>query len=136
MGFGVGNIPVAIPPIFISIVRTHFQSTPSKVVFMAINAFQKNPGNYTVDSLLYQLNLQWNRFFFDGGVTNDPSTRPMYLYFQSSSGVAHNISINYGSYTPDTFAEYLQAQMNISNTTNTYTVTWGIWKQASFVFKQ
>lgn len=82
------------------------------------------PGNYGAADLASQLYLQFNRFFFDPGCDADPANRNNFV-FSDPSGTCIVIPIEYGLYTPDTFAEYLQDQMDANDTTgNTYTVTW------------
>lgn len=83
-----------------------------------------DPGNYGFDSVASQIQLQWNRFWFDGGLTNPAGSRPVFV-FSSSNGASASFAIDYGRYTIDTFTEMLAAKMTAADPlSNTYSVTY------------
>lgn len=83
-----------------------------------------DPGNYnTGESLASNLALQWNRFFFDSACNN--AADPVNFVFSNHEGTCFDITITPGMYTPETIAEFLETQMNATDTSSTtYTVTW------------
>jgi len=128
MGFGVGNIPIPTVVTNVENCATPVGNCPTPGLcggygYQCFSTVQITPGNYTADGLASQLNLQFNRLTFDGGCSNDPASRPV-LVFLGADGVCYEIDIEYGTYSPDTFAEFLQSQMNILDPSNVYTVTY------------
>jgi len=131
MGFGCGNVPVPTVPSVTDVVdcKVPVPCNPPTLEggfgYQCFSQIAITPGNYTANTLIDQLNLQFNRFFFDGGLTNAAADRPIFV-FSDPAGIGHQIPIEFGQYTPDTFAEYLQQQMNIADPTNNYIVSWDI----------
>ncbi len=127
MGFGCGNVPVptVAPP---SDCKTD-GVCPVPLLeggfgYQCFSQIRITPGNYLADGMMSQLNLQWNRFYFDGGLANNPANRPVFV-FSAANGAAVQVPIEYGLYTPDTFAEYLQNEMSaLDPLGNAYLVTW------------
>lgn len=81
------------------------------------------PGNYTPETFAAELERAWNPFVFNGGVTADPADRLVFA-FTNAMGAAFTFPIDYGTYTPTTFADYLTTQMNTADPSQTYTVTY------------
>jgi len=130
MGFGCGNVPVPTPPSLTQNLECKVDTTCQTFVleggfgYQCFSQIRIMPGNYGPESFAGQLNLQWNRFFFDGGCSNNPLLRPVFV-FSSSNGACVSFPIEFGTYTPDTFAEYVETQMNLLDPLgNTYTVSW------------
>jgi hypothetical protein len=83
-----------------------------------------SPGDYTAETLLSEFNLQWNRFYFDQGCETTLDNAPTFI-FSDSCGECFTITIPYGLYTPETFAEFIEDEMNIlDGLGNTYNVEW------------
>lgn len=106
MGFGRCNSQLPIPNIAPYCVtgQSGFCACESHAVIP--------PGNYDAVGLGSALSLQLNRFYFNGGCASDPTKEETFV-FNDSCGVCHSISIPYGLYSPVTFAQYLETQMNI-----------------------
>jgi hypothetical protein len=136
MGFGsCGNVPVPTAP-------SDRECKPEFACryqleggwgYQCFSQIRLTPSNYGPESFAAQLNLQWNRFYFDGGCAMNPANRPVFV-FSAADGTCISIPIEYGMYTPDTFAEYLQTQMNaLDPNGNTYNVGWEM-KTGQFCF--
>ena len=128
MGFGCGTVPVPTPPTPLDDCKKEVFCKTYQLEggfgYQCFSQINLTPANYGPDSFAAQLYLQWNRFYFDGGCNNDPANRPIFV-FSTSDGTCVQFPIEYGQYTPDTFAEFLQTQMNLADPLmNTYTVTW------------
>lgn len=125
MGFGYSNFrisPNSLEP---------FSGTYG---FQCMSILKVAPNDYTDETLTSQLNFQWNRLSFDGGCSNLDANRPV-LVLSSSTGECFNIPIAFGSYTPDTFAQYLESQMNaLDPNGDTYRVIWDNSK-SQFIFE-
>lgn len=102
----------------------------TSISYLHFSMLKLDPGNYQGQTLAPQLDLQWNRLYFEKPVP--PAGAPPVDYtqkfaFSDSSGTVHVISIPFGMYTPRTFALFLQQQMNaLAAAGTTYTVTFAI----------
>lgn len=129
MGFGCGTVPVPTPPPLddckINDICKTYQ-LEGGFGYQCFSQISLNPANYGPDSFTSQLYLQWNRFYFDGGCDNNPANRPIFV-FSTTDGTCVQFPIEFGQYTPDTFAEFLATQMNLADPLlNNYTVTWNM----------
>lgn len=88
-----------------------------------LGTLQLTPGNYTPTTLAAEIERAWDPFVFDGGVAMDPAEREVFA-FTNASAASFTVPIDYGAYTPDTFAAYLTTQMNAADGSQTYTVTY------------
>ena len=126
MGFGCGTVPVCVPPSVCDVPENcdpHCTLTGT-FGYQCFSKIVLYSGDYTPDTMGVQLNLQWSRFFIDGGTANAALLRPIFV-FSAANGAPVVIAIEYGLYTADTFAEYLQNQMNANDPLgNTYTVSY------------
>lgn len=128
MGFGFGNVPVPTVPSPADCkvpLPCNVPTLEGGYGYQCFSQIHVTPGNYVADGLAAQLNMQWNRFTFDGGLTLDPLKRPT-LVFSNTAGTAFVLAIEYGTYTPDTFADYLQSVMNAADPAGAYQVSWDI----------
>ena len=90
-------------------------------------------GNYTATSLMSQLKLQLNRFYFDTGATMNFGSDPQYpnsstvFAWSDKEGETHTCTIPMGAYSVHTLIDYLQSQMvgTVPDLTITYDSTTG-----------
>lgn len=98
------------------------------------SAVHIDPGQYNGASLATNLNLQFNRFYFQKPFIPAPNSNlsnsalsnytPKFV-FTDSGGTTRMFDIPFGQYTATTLANFLQAQMNLADTTGSiYTVTY------------
>lgn len=118
MGFGKGVGPIPIPTPDSSQCLTDPNCTAYELTgslgFQCLSTVEFWPGNYDATGFGTQLVLQTNRFYF---------TASTVLVFSNQIGTTLSITIDPGMYTPDTFAEYLEDQMNSLDTLSSgYTV--------------
>ncbi len=69
------------------------------------------------------IELNWNRFWFDPSCTIQTQTTYRFV-FTDACGICYQIVIPNGFYTPEQFAQFLQAQMNAVTGTAIYQVTY------------
>lgn len=81
------------------------------------------PGNYSPSDFIAEFERAWNPFVFNGGCSAAPGDREVFA-FTNAAGACFQIPIDYGTYTPDSFATYLAAAMNVADPSQTYTVTY------------
>jgi len=116
MGFATGFCRVQIPP-----------ECPYELVapfgYQCRSEICLPEGNYNENSLVGQMQLEWNRFWFEPGCDADPNNQVQFI-FSDSCGVCHMIAIPYGLFTPITLAEFLEASMNLAVPSANYQVTW------------
>lgn len=81
-------------------------------------------GDYnSISSLGYDIELNWNRFWFDPSCTMFTVTTYRFV-FVDACGVCYEILIPFGQYTPEQFAQFLQTQMNAATSTDIYRVSY------------
>lgn len=78
-------------------------------------------GNYTPETFAAEFERAWNPFVFNGGCAADPAARAIFA-FTNAMGACFSFPIDYGTYTPETFAAYLEAQMNAADPSQAYMV--------------
>lgn len=88
-----------------------------------LSALTLRPGNYTPAEFAAEFERAWNPFVFDGGVAADPAARPVFA-FTNAAGAAFTFPVEYGAYTPDSFAAFLATEMNTADASQTYAVTY------------
>jgi len=81
------------------------------------------PGNYDASTLGNVLSTQLNRFYFPCGCGNVAPTVRNFV-FSDQCGTCYAITIPCGLYCADTFAAFLEEQMNAADTGKSYTVTY------------
>lgn len=74
---------------------------------------QIDVGNYNPDGLMANIARQLNRFYFDPGSNNGIvlNYSPPQFSFSDQWGVTHTVSIDFGKYSPEMLAAYLQTKM-------------------------
>jgi hypothetical protein len=81
-------------------------------------------GDYdSISALGADIDLNWNRFWFDPSCTIYTVTNYRFV-FVDACGACYQISIPLGLYTPESFAQFLQSNMNSATGTNIYQVTY------------
>lgn len=80
-------------------------------------------GNYTPETFAAEFERAWNPFVFNGGCAADPAARAVFA-FTNAMGACFSFPIDYGTYTPEAFAAYLTAQMNATDPSQAYLVTY------------
>lgn len=79
-------------------------------------------GDYdSVQALGFDVELNWNRFWFDPSCTVQTQTTYRFV-FTDACGNCFVFLIPFGLYTPEQFAQFLQTQMNVATGTNIYQV--------------
>ena len=127
MGFGTVDVlipvpdPESKPPMSdLDLIRAKAGGdipNPKELCLKAANCYRCNthiqidPGNYDAGSLGSNLNLQWNRFYFDQGCAKEPFHTES-LVVSDRCGTCYTIPIATGKYCPETLASYLQTQLN------------------------
>lgn len=118
MGFGDGATlePVGGESTAVSTVGNYAASA-------CLSALTLRPGNYTPAEFAAEFERAWNPFVFDGGVAADPALRPVFA-FTNAAGASFTFPVEYGAYTPASFAAFLAAQMNAADASQLYTVAY------------
>lgn len=118
MGFGMGAMlsPDGVTPTSQAVIGNYNNSG-------CLSNLSFQPGNYTAESFAAAFERAWNPFVFNGGCAADPADRPVFA-FTNAAGMCFDFPIDYGTYTPDTFAAYLASNMAAADPSQTYTVTY------------
>jgi len=79
-------------------------------------------GNYdSATALAFDVELNWNRFYFDPSCTVQTQTSYRFVFIDAC-GNCFAFMIPFGLYTPESFAQFLQTQMNTATGTSIYQV--------------
>lgn len=107
----------------------------NSVSYFHFSMLRLDPANYLGTSMVQQLDLQWNRLYFERPETGSvilPGTYNPKFAFGDTAGVTQFFYIPFGYYSPQNLCLFLQAQMNaLDSLGNTYSVTF---QQDSFTF--
>jgi len=90
---------------------------------LCLSTLTLRPGNYTAQEFAAEFERAWNPFVFNGGVAANPADRPVFA-FTNATGASFTFPIEYGTYTPDSFAAFLATEMNTADPSQTYSVTY------------
>jgi len=118
MGFGQGALLTLA-----SAATTFFTVTGNYAASTCPGTLVLRPGNYTPATFAAEFERAWNPFVFNGGCGAVLADRENFA-FSNAAGACFQIPIDYGTYTPTSFAAYLQAEMIAADGTQPYTVTY------------
>jgi hypothetical protein len=102
---------------------TNFTVTGNYSASTCPSTLSLQPGNYTPETFIAEFERAWNPFVFNGGCGAVLADREVFA-FTNAAGACFQIPIDYGTYTPDSFATFLQNAMNVADPSQTYTVTY------------
>lgn len=118
MGFGTGAMlaPVGGTNTAVATVGNYAASA-------CLSTLTLRPGNYTPETFAAEFERAWNPFVFSGGCAADPAQRPVFA-FTNAAGACFTFPVDYGTYTPASFAAFLQAGMAAADPSQAYTVVY------------
>jgi hypothetical protein len=135
MGFGFVNVPIPIPGF--DVVTYKFEK-PRELPNLSGNSLQSincspsrsrieiDMGNYSPNELMANVARQFDRFFFDSGCNTGAALLnvPTLFYYSNQCGICYSFAIPFGMYSPDSFATFLQTQIQIN--ISSMSVTWDV----------
>ena len=121
MGFGENALLSLTPPS--DPFTTNFAVTGNYSASTCPSTLTFQPGIYTAETFIPEFERAWNPFVFNGGCGAAPGDREDFI-FTNAAGACFTVPIDYGTYTPDSFATFLQTEMNLADPSQTYTVTY------------
>ena len=135
MGFGFVNVPIPIPGL--EVTSSKFEK-PRELPNLSGNCLQSincspsrsrieiDIGNYSPNELMANVARQFDRFYFDSGCNTGAALLnvPTMFYYSNQCGICFSFAIPFGMYSPDSFATYLQSQIQVN--IPSMTVTWNV----------
>lgn len=88
-----------------------------------VSVLQITPCNYDPSSMMSELDLEWNRFFFTFPCELSPEFQPKFT-FSDAGGQCFHVMIPFGNWGPTGFARFLQCRMNELDPCKNYQVDW------------